>query len=280
MHRYFFEKRLFLLILLVGLALLAVRITAGQENPSAVGTGLLDVNGKLQEPLMQVGRSFKKWISFPVSLVHAVRRNRELEERVAELEGELRRAEELRLENERLKHLLKFMEDNSDSYQTLAARVVARDPGNWFGTVVINRGERDGVREKMPVVAPEGLVGRVLTVSSTTSEVLLITDPRSSVGSMLQSIREPGIVEGVVSGSSTLRMVTISKNADVRPGQVVITSGVGSIFPKGIPIGTVVKVKHESSGLFKEASVRPYVDLDRLEEVLVITAVSEGMSRN
>jgi len=137
----------------------------------------------------------------------------------------------------------------------------------------VNRGSGDGVAENMTVLIPEGLVGRVVAVSAATCEVLLFTDPRSGVGSLVQDTRTPGIIEGTAGSLGLARMIHIPNDAPVEAGQAVVTSGLGSVFPKGIPVGEIAGLRNESSGLFKSADIRPYADLNRLEEVLIVTRV-------
>ncbi len=169
--------------------------------------------------------------------------------------------------------MLDYKQAMAQRYSFLTASVVARDPGNWFGTVTLNKGFRDGVEEKMTVLTPKGLVGRVISVSARTCEVLLITDPRSGVGALVQDTRTPGIIEGTSGALGMTRMIHIPNDAPVEVGQAVMTSGLGIVFPKGIPVGEIADIRNESSGLFKSADIHPYTDLNRLEEVLIVTEV-------
>jgi rod shape-determining protein MreC len=211
-------------------------------------------------------------------MVQAAKKLQGLEEEVARLQSEVIRLSEFELENQRLTALLNYRQTMVRQYDFIAATVIGRDPGNWFGTITLNRGARDGVMENMTVLTPEGLVGRTISVSQATCEVLLITDPRSGVGALVQENRAPGIVDGTAASAGLAKMVHIPNGAEVVFGQAVVTSGIGSIFPKAIPVGTVVGIKSEPSGLFKSADIQPYAPLDRLEEVLVVTVVNRVYS--
>lgn len=234
-----------------------------------------DFLAPLQQMTLHLGQGARNLLAFPFSAVHMARRERELSLRVAQLEGELRQTNEYRLENERLKRLLDFKDGlaRQSGLDVTAAAVIGRDPDNWFSTITLNKGGREGLRENMTVLVPNGLVGRVIALSDHTATVLLITDPRSAVSALLQDTRTPGLVEGIGGVAGRLHMIHIPNDLPVRRGQVVVTSGTGSLFPGGIPVGEVTDVKRDATGLFFEASVRPFVDFNRLEEVLVVTAV-------
>jgi len=269
--RFLTGKNILLTIAVLFLVLVTVRY-AGNEKEQ-----LNPVEGVLRDGLAPVyrimtaaGQRINDWVSYPVALVEAARENEQLKKKISRLEARLRDQEELAQENKRLKRLLRWQQQEGRQYASVVASVIARDPGNWFGTLVINKGREDGIKPNMTVVTPTGLVGRIANVSGNTAEVLLITDPRSGVGALLQKTRAPGIVEGIASGSAYLRMNHIPGNLMVTEGETVVTSGQGSIFPKGIAIGAVVDVDKETSGLFKVATIKPYVDFNRMEEVLVI----------
>ncbi|MCL6636059.1 MAG: rod shape-determining protein MreC [Peptococcaceae bacterium] len=272
--RWVTVKRLFFLIVLLAVTLAALRVTVPERaRPAPLEARFRDVLEPLQAGLSWLGRQARHLVSFPVSMIGAAERSRALEQEVARLESEIIQLNEYRMESQRLAALLNYRQVMAQKYSFLPAAVVARDPGNWFGTVTLNRGAADGVKENMTVLTPEGLVGRVVAVSSATCEVLLITDPRSGVGALIQDTRTPGIVEGTAGSSGMARMIHISNDAPVEEGQVVVTSGIGSVFPKGIPVGAIAAIRNEASGLFKSADIRPFAGLNRLEEVLIVTHV-------
>jgi rod shape-determining protein MreC len=192
--------------------------------------------------------------------------NTRLREEVERLSGEVGRLREQAQATQRLERLLAFRQQLPG--RALGARVVGRDSRGWFAVILVDRGARDGVRRNDPVVAAEGLVGRVLTVMSGTAQVLLISDPRSAVGVILQQSREAGVVEG--QGQGLLRLKYISRAREIPLGEAVVTSGHGGVFPRGLPVGTVVSVIREQAALYQEALVRPSASLDHLEEVLIL----------
>lgn len=174
--------------------------------------------------------------------------------------------EEQALETQRLQGLLAMKEISRTEF--LAARVVGKDATNWFKTVLIDRGSLAGIRRNMPVVAPDGLVGRVVEVTPTAAKVQLITDPVSAAGGLIQRTRVIGIVSGSLGAGLKVRYLPLM--ADIAIGDEVVTSGMGGVFPKGIPLGRVIAAERRSGALFQEATLAPQVDLSRLEEVLIL----------
>ncbi|TEB07320.1 Cell shape-determining protein MreC precursor [Pelotomaculum schinkii] len=267
-------KRLFFLVVLVAVTLAAIHVTIPEPaRLTPLGSKFRDVLAPAQSGLTWLSRQARQVVSLPVSLYGAAERSQALEQEVERLQSEIIQLNEYKAENQRLTDLLNYKQVMVQQYDLLVASVIARDPGNWFATVTLNRGSRDGVHENMTVLTPQGLVGRVITVTNANCEVLLITDPRSGVGSLIQETRTPGIVEGTVGSSGTARIIHIPNDAQVEEGQVVVTSGLGSIFPKGIPIGQIASVSIESAGLFKSADIRLFAGMNQLEEVLIVTKV-------
>ncbi len=180
-----------------------------------------------------------------------------------------RRIDELKIlsdENERLKNFINFRKNIP--YYTVPASIIGRDPSNWSNSIIIDKGSGDGVRQNRAVLSTKGLVGRVLEVGRRSAKILLISDPNSKVGVMIQRNRQGGILTGRPDGRC--KMIYISLDSDVAPGDKVITAGLGEIFPKGVLVGEVIKVDKEPGRLYKYAVVKTADDLSRLEEVLCI----------
>lgn len=192
--------------------------------------------------------------------------NKELKEKIEMAYQENTVLKEKLIAYDRLKKLLELKE--SFSYEMILSVVISREPGNWFNSIMIDKGIDDGVETNMAVATYRGLVGRVISVDSHTAKILLILDQRSAVGSMIQRSRDIGVVKG--SESNYCYMEYLSHDADVKINDVVITSGLGSIFPKGIVIGKIAGIKKESHDLFQKVIIRPEVDFTKLEEVFVV----------
>ena len=179
-------------------------------------------------------------------------------------------AEALR-ENNRLRALLGFQ--HRTPWTLKPAHVLARDPANWWRTVQIDAGSRDGLRPNLPVLTADGLVGRVATVSLEHSQVVLVGDPNCRVAALVVETRDSGVIVPSASALLDPALVTLTflaRSTGLKPGQRVVTSGLGGIFPKGIPIGEVVDTRSVEYGLYTEARVKTFVNLNRLEEVWVL----------
>ena len=188
--------------------------------------------------------------------------------------GELRRRvsdlEEARLENVRLRGLLNFV--GSSKIRSLGARVIGRPTNSWEGVITIDRGTADGVNQGQPVVGPQGLLGQTIDVTSHSAKVRLITDPSSGVAAMVQSTRAEGVVHGSIDGALTLDFV--SRETTVRAGDVVISSGMGGVYPKGLIIGEITSVKSTPSTLYQDIVLAPAGSLSGLEEVVVLVGAT------
>ncbi len=172
---------------------------------------------------------------------------------------------ELRLENQRLSQLLELRRIlPSNMGKAIFARVIARSPSAWNRVLLIDKGEEQGIRVNTPILSESSLIGKVVEAGPAVSKVLLITDPNSRIGALVQRTRHQGILYGTFSGEC--RMKYLSVDADIVPGDVVESAGYGGFFPKAVAIGTVVKVWKEPGQIYKVAEVKPLTDLSRVEE--------------
>ncbi len=209
----------------------------------------------------------KKLLDSYVFLVHTRQENEALKKENALLKARLVEYREALIANARLKKLLRLKEKLP--YATLAAQVVGRDPSMWFRSLIIDLGSDEGLEEGMAVVTVGGVVGQILGVTPKYAKVMLITDPNSAVDVIVQRSRARGILRG--RGSEVCSLEYVSMEADVREGDLLITSGLDGIFPKGLLVGTVYRVLPErQEGLFQRVEVRPAINLEDIEEVLVI----------
>jgi rod shape-determining protein MreC len=204
------------------------------------------------------------------NLRSAAAENEQLRARVAELENEMREARSARDENRRLETLLNLREANE--YQIVPARVIARDPSAWFGTLTVNRGSRAGIETGMPVVTPEGIVGRVITVSPWTSQVMLITHERAGAGAVVGQLGASNAL-GAIKGlgrNNLLEMNYVSGLEEVSEGDYVTTTGQDRIYPPGLNVGQVVSVERGTATVTHKILIRPGANLDSLQTVAVL----------
>lgn len=196
----------------------------------------------------------------------------ELKRENESLKAEQNRYSEVLAENIRLRNLLKFKQGYT-SYNMVGASVIERDYGGWTHTMVIDRGEDSGIKKYMPVIIPSGLVGFVSEVYMNSSRVQLLLDPRTTVGGIVQ--RPASRVVFMVSGNSgnpgLLSFMSLPKESDVIKGDIIVTSGYGGVYPKGLVIGTVEQVDVDSEGGTQSAEIRPAADFAHMEEVFIIT---------
>ncbi|PZR08390.1 MAG: rod shape-determining protein MreC [Archangium gephyra] len=182
-------------------------------------------------------------------------------------QAELNSLKEMEAENQRLKAMLAYSEESVD--QEVVARVIGINPSPQFLSIRINRGEDDGVRVGMPVVTPDGAVGQVVRSVGTSADVMLLTDPNSHVGGLVQRTRVRATVKGEGDGRR-LGVDLVRREDDARDGDVLVTAGSDGIFPRGVRLGVLRTPERPPVGMFMHAMLEPAVDFSRVEEVLVI----------
>lgn len=205
----------------------------------------------------------------------------ELQTQVNELNNNRIRIAELEKENTILRQQLGYKQSNPDFDLVGAAvlernpdlaRIIGQDPSNLVQFVIVDQGEAEGVKKGMPVVTPQGLVGRVTETGAHWAKVLLITNASSSVNAVVQSTRATGVVQGQVGNLSTNELVIkfVPQGEAIKSGDLILTSGMGGTFPKRLVIGQVTEVRKHDIELFQEATIKPAVDFSRLEFVLIL----------
>lgn len=202
-------------------------------------------------------------------LFDARRNNIELAELNRKLMNEISAFHEVALENERLRKLVKFSESLGGEHVT--AQVIAQDILPEFRTIRINKGSLAGIQKGLAVVTHEGIVGRIIRVDKNYSDVLTLLDSSSNIAALVQRSRSRGVVEGYT--ENLLRLKHIRRTDDIRVGDVVISSRIGGIFPKGLVIGNVINVKKKNYGITQTVEVYPSVDFSKLEEVMVLKSL-------
>ncbi len=201
--------------------------------------------------------------------VLAVQENIELRRQLGQSNEKRNRYEELELENTRLKKFVDFTGKVPNTY--VAAQIIARDPSPWFKTVMIDKGEQDGLLKGSPVLVSEGIVGQIIEVAKNYSRVLLITDTNSAVDALVQNSRVRGIVKG--NNEDSCSFVYALRKDEVKEGEMLISSGLDEVFPKGLKIGRILNVTKVHSQLFQDITIETSVDFDKIEEVLVFKTI-------
>lgn len=201
-----------------------------------------------------------------ISYHHNFIQNQRLKREMDLLRQNLNGLNELYLENMRLQKILSLKQKSS--YKVIAARVIARSPDSWSSIIITDKGANQGIKRGMAAIGYPGLLGRVIEATAFTSKIMLINDPNLSISGIVQRSRQEGLVSGTLGNRLIMRYLT--EESDVKIQDVIVSSGLSEIYPKGLVIGTVVDLGEEFSGLSRYALIKPAVDLYNVEEVLII----------
>lgn len=227
---------------------------------------IIEITAPFQKLIKQTVNSTEEfWLNY-FHLVNVRHENRKLKSELLALKMANSRYRELLATQERLEELLRFK--RTLNLPVIPAQVIGLDPTGWFKSIIIDKGKGAGLSLDMPVVNAFGVVGRVVSVSPNYAKVLLIIDQNSAINCLVQRSRDRGMLKGLMSEICKLDYVV--KSNDVAVGDILVTSGLGGVFPKGLSVGQVIKVKEMPGELFKDIAVMPAVDFSKLEEVLVV----------
>ena len=195
-------------------------------------------------------------------------RNTELEAENARMQAQIVELQQQLVEYEILSALLEFARANPE-HQYIGATVIGRDPSPFLNYIIINRGSDDGIKRGMPVVTQNGLAGRVVQVTASGARVSLLTDPITRINVRIEPSRSVAVLTGSITGDITLEQ--IPQEADISPGNLILTSGLGGNYPQNIIVGQITSIRSRENALFQSASVQPVTDFDDISIVLVIT---------
>ena len=259
---------LLVILIVVSLAIVTIDYRSKGNGPfERIGHVALTILSPIQHGLVTIFRPVGNFFAGFTEVPSLRARVSTLQRQVAELRAGENTVAEIERENESLRKLLGIR----DRYNlnTLAAQVIGVSPSNFERTVFIDRGSRAGVKKDMPVIAGDGLVGRVIRVGASTSEILLLIDRTSAVASRVVPSGETGLLEG--DGSENTKLELFNPDAKLGVGDRVVTSGYDrGLYPPGIPIGTVVSAPPAQSNLSRVVTIQPYVDFSSLDYVLLI----------
>lgn len=258
-------KLLILFFLLLNLAGLMVAGKGGGKS-NKISEFTLNLFSPVEEVFSGITGSISSvWMEY-FNLVNVSQENSLLKKRLNEFKAKETLYYEAYRENKRLRNLVNFREKIETEF--IAAEVTGRDSSKWFNTIVVSRGSESGVKVNFPVIVHQGIVGQVIEVAKNYSKVLLITDRLSGVDCLVQESRVRGIVSGT--GENLCDLKYFLRKFVVKPGDHIITSGMGNVFPKGLRVGKIVDVEKKESGIFQAVKVEPFVDFEKLEEVLIL----------
>lgn len=251
-----FRKNIINFILLAGSLLLVSNFLSCFKNPAQ----------KIFKPHLSFISLIKRELSGIVFYHRNMIRAEGLQNDIDLLRWRLFDLREIAQENDRLNNLFNFK--RKSSLRLVPARVIGRSVDSWSSSVIINKGRYNGIKSKMVVISSQGLVGSIVETTDNTSKVLLINDPNQGISSIVQRSRQEGLVNGTL--GTNLIMRYLPDDAQIMVGDIIITSELSQMYPKGLLLGRVVNIGREFSGLNRYALVKPAVDLANIEEVLVI----------
>jgi len=264
--------------------LISVRLTGlGSHFPNPIGGLLQSVLSPVEKPILQLGNGIRDNTQIFWNFRGVQLQNDALLKKVDQLTGDNLKLKEQVLAGMRFTELDQgqFRNPTLDKYQKVGASVINRNPTSWYRTLTLNRGSKDGIVANDPVIGALGLIGKVASVSSTTSEVLLILDGEGQVSAQVRNSAGHGtfgIVQGNYNRSSRLTaegnlQMLFRREDNVNAGDLVLTAGVGGVYPQDIPIGKVVKIELDPTGLLKTAFIEPLVNFDSIEEAYIVKMV-------
>jgi rod shape-determining protein MreC len=261
-----------IVLLLIGGGLLILFSSPKESEPGIVSRVVYTALRPVQQVIFTVhSRVTNLWKGY-IALTNVRAENQTLTEEIRRLRRENAVLQSKESENRRLAKLLDLK--TRYEYPSLVAQVVGEDATGWYKSIFVNRGSEDGVGCDMAVTVAQGIVGRVVKTTHDMSRVLLLTDPNLSVDCRVARTRDRGLLSGSLERGCILRYINLKSG--IAAGDEVVTSGLDGVFPRGLPVGKIEKVRKGAQGLFLEALVTPAVDLSEIEEVLVILGPKGG----
>ena len=256
----------------VSIVLFTISCRTGEGGPLGLVRGAFQtittpvryLGATVAAPFQGLGNIFTNLTADQATLSELQDENEQLRARNVELE-------EYAVSAERLQDLLDLRDSNN--LQSTAARIISGSTDSWNSTVTIDKGSGSGIYAGMPVTSAGGVIGQVISTGPTSSVVRLLSDEQSSISAMVQSTRAQGMLQGSATGEVTLGFVRTSQEVNV--GDVVVTGGLGGVFPKGLPIGQVTSVESNPGDLYLHVTVELFARTETSEEVLVITSLTE-----
>ncbi len=272
-----FKNKLAVTIVVLSVAFLGIITFSIKSNSTIISSGVGGVISPLQKIVYNANDKIKGSFDFFINFSKVKQENEELAAKNAELENKLIEYNRMKEENTTLREMFDYSQANKN-YNYLGCNIVGYSGGNISNGYIIDKGTNDGVKKDMIVITPAGLVGKVTKSESNYSIVQTILNENIAVASMVESTRETtGILQGITdSKNKNLTMLSnIPIDSEIKEGDVILTSGLGGMYPQEIRIGEVVSVEVDSVGIMKKAIVKPYVDFNKLEGLFVVVPKEE-----
>ncbi|MDP4087637.1 MAG: rod shape-determining protein MreC [Bacillota bacterium] len=268
----FFRNKLAVAVAILSVTfLIAIAYTAKRDNKNFLEGGVGTVFNKVQGAFYSANSKIDDFFSFIVHFSEVKNENEELRKENAELQNQVLNYNSLKSENENLREQAKFEQANA-YYDFVGCNIVSVPGASMLDTFILDRGKKDGVIKGRIVLTAQGLIGQVSTVSDTWCTVESISSENIGVGALDLTTNDQGIIRGYKdsNGNPMAKMTYLPLESNIKEGDVIVTSGDGQKYPKGIRIGTVVSVEDDKARVMKNAVIKPFVDLNRLDQVLII----------
>lgn len=272
-----FKNKLAVTIIVLSVAFLGIIIFSVKNGSNSISSGIGSVVSPLQKIVYKINDKIQSSVDFFMNFSKVKQENEELKLKNSELENQMIEYSTLKEENERLREILKF-KDSKKNYDYVGVNIIGYSGGNVSQGYIIDKGTNDGIKKDMIVITHQGLVGKITDSESNYSIVETILNENMAVSVMVDSTRETtGILRGYKENKNEdlVKVYNLPINSEIKEGDIILTSGLGMIYPKEIRIGEVISVETDNVMVMKNAVVKPYVDFNKLEELFVVVPQDE-----
>lgn len=270
----FLKNKLAVTIIVLSVSFLGLIVyTVKREDKNIVENGASNTLKPAQMLIYKTTNKIKETLDFFLNFSEVKNQNRELATENEELKSKLLQYSELNEENERLRDVLNFSKQNNN-YNYVGCDIIGYSGGSFLDGYIVNKGENEGIKKGMIVISAKGLVGQVTTVGSNWSIIQSLINENIAVSVMVESTREStGYLKGYKDSKNRnlAKVYNLPMDSEIKEGDVIMTSGVGRIYPKEIKIGEVISVEEDKIKVMKTALVKPYVDFNKLEELFIVS---------
>lgn len=275
MIKKLFSNKYFIILLIVTLFLIVTMIFSvnkSEEETSTSDNIIIKITLPVQKAVYGISSGIRNFFDHFDDIDALNKQNEKLLKRNAELNSQIEKYKNYKKENERLRNLL-LLQDTYKDFETTAANVIGKDSSQWFLSLMIDKGTDDGLKMSDTVINHEGLIGHITDIGSNWARITTILDSDSNVAVIVERTEDLATINGDInlSSDSLCKMSYISKDSTITVGDIVKTSGLGGIYPKGINVGTIKDIHSDNQGVSQYADVKPSVNFDKIYEVLVIT---------
>ncbi len=246
--------------------------TVKRDNRSIIENGAGSTLNPVQSLVYKGTDKIKETLDFFLNFSEVKAQNKELIDKNQELENKLSTYSDLKDENDRLRGVLNFTEERNN-YNYIACDIIGYSGGNFLDGYIVNKGKNDNIQKGMIVIASQGLVGQVTSVGSNWSIIQSLVNENIAVSVIVESTRDTGYLKGYKDSQNRnlAKVYDLPMDSEVKEGDVIMTSGVGMLYPKEIRIGEVISVEEDKVKVMKSAVVKPYVDFNKLEELFIVS---------